>query len=165
MHEHNHQQSGAEREAIALLGTLLTDNPLSQDALPPVFADSHIAEAYQTGCEYASRLDAEIDDVMRPLLPSLVKPAFPIAVTDSEALAHLNAIVLIQNGEALPMLDIERIVLPFTQGQKARLYTATARMLLDAVAAILDERAATIHHEQHPVDDEDDGEQESGVLC
>lgn len=159
--QQNQGQSGAERDALAVLTEVLTRDPLSQDAHPPAFANTRIADDYRDGV-YTTRLDAEIEDIFQSLAPSVEEQHPPtIAVTDSTTLAHLNALVLIQNGEALPILDIERLDVPLSKKQRIRLYSATAKTLLGAIAAILEDKAAA---QQRPLDNDDDAQGE-GVLC
>ena len=125
---HQEQQHGLDQVSIP--------------ALPPVFAHVNIAEHYQEGC-FSSRLEAEIADILENCQP-LEEPeeGRPIPLTD-EALAvlgDLNCIVLIQRGQVLPLLDIEHMPTPMTATQKAQLYHSAARTLLEAIAAILEDR-------------------------
>jgi hypothetical protein len=111
-------------------------------ALPPVFVHAVIAEHYQQG-RFSSRLEAELADILWNG-PPVEEPegGRPITLTD-EALAvlnNLNCIALIQAGQVLPLLDIEDISTPRTAIERAQLYHAAARTLLDIVAAILEER-------------------------
>lgn len=70
------------------------------------------------------------------------KEGRPISLTD-EALAvlnNLNYIALLQAGQVLPLLEIEHLATPATAIERAKLYHAAARMLLDIAAAILEGR-------------------------
>jgi hypothetical protein len=110
-------------------------------ALPPVFAHVDIAEHYQEG-RFSSRLEAEITDILWNGQP-VEEPegGRPVALTDEalSVLHDLNCIALIQAGQVLPLLGIEDISTPRTALERAQLYHAAARTLLDIVAAILEE--------------------------
>jgi hypothetical protein len=114
-------------------------------ALPPVFAHVDIAEHYQEG-RFSSRLEAELADILWNGQP-VEEPegGIPIALKDEalSVLHNLNCIALIQAGQVLPLLDIEDISTPRTAIERAQLYHAAARTLLDIVVAILEE------HENH----------------
>jgi hypothetical protein len=111
-------------------------------ALPPVFAHVDIAEHYQEG-RFSSRLDAELADILWNGQP-VEEPegGRPIALTDEalSVLHDLKCIALIQAGQVLPLLDREHLATPMTAIERAQLYHAAARTLLDVVAAILEER-------------------------
>ncbi len=111
-------------------------------ALPPVFAHIDIAEHYQQG-RFSSRLEAELADILWNGQP-VEEPegGRPIALTDEalSVLHDLNCIALMQGGQVLPLLDIEHLSTPRTAIERAQLYHAAARTLLDIVAAILEDR-------------------------
>lgn len=111
-------------------------------ALPPVFAHVDIAEYYQEG-RFSSRLEAEIADILWSGQP-VEEPegGRPIALTGKalSVLHDLNCIAFIQAGQVLPLLDIEDLPTPRTAIERAQLYHSAARMMLDIVAAILEER-------------------------
>lgn len=110
-------------------------------ALPPVFAHADIAEYYQEG-RFSSRLEAEIADILwNGRSAEEPEGGRPIALTDEafSVLHDLNCIALIQAGQVLPLLDIEDISTPRTAFERAQLYHAAARTLLDIVATILEE--------------------------
>ena len=110
-------------------------------ALPPVFAHVDIAEHYQQG-RFSSRLEAELADILWNGQPEEEpEGGRPIALTDEPlaALHNLNCIALIQGGQVLPLLDLEQMSTPRTALERAQLYHAAARTLLDIVAAILEE--------------------------
>ena len=118
-------------------------------ALPPVFAHVDIAEHYQQG-RFSSRLEAELADLLWNDQPveelESVECGFiqhvPISLTE-EALAglnNLNCIALLQGGQVLPLLDIERMPTPMTAIERAHFYHSTAQTLLDIVAAILEDQ-------------------------
>jgi hypothetical protein len=112
-------------------------------ALPPEFHHSDIAQHYQDGA-FTTRLDAEIADILRGCQPAEESgEAAPITLSDDAAsvLKELNCIALIQGGLLLPLLDIEQVTAPLTTAQKARLYHAAARTLLEAIAAIYEDQA------------------------
>ena len=118
-------------------------------ALPPEFQHIDIGRQYLDG-EFTSRLDAEIEDILRGGQP-VVKSGEEVIITLSgdaaSALQGLYCIALIQGGQVLPLLDIEHVTAPLTTVQKARLYHAAARTLLEAIAAIYEDQA------QHQDDD------------
>jgi len=112
-------------------------------ALPPEFHHSDIARQYQDG-EFTSRLDAEIADVLRSCQPAEGPGEAALITLSGEAaviLRQLNCIALIQDGQILPILDIEKTSAPMTAAQRAHLYHAAARTLLEAIAAIYEESA------------------------
>jgi hypothetical protein len=112
-------------------------------ALPPEFHHSDIARQYQDG-EFTSRLDAEIADVLRACQPAEGPgEAALITLSDKAAviLRQLNCIALIQDGQILPILEIEKTSAPMTAMQRAHLYHAAARTLLEAIEAIYEESA------------------------
>ena len=111
-------------------------------ALPPEFHHADIARQYRDG-EFTSRLDAEAEDILRDCQPAEEAREATITLS-SEKLAlikQLNCIALIQNGQVLPLLDIEQTAMPMTALQRTHLYLAAARTLLQAIAAIYEERA------------------------
>ena len=112
-------------------------------ALPPEFQRADIARQYGDG-EFASRLDAEIEDILRSCQGAKeTREEAPITLS-KEALAPLrtlNCIALIQDGQVLPLLDIEQTATPMTTLQRAQLYHAAARTLLEAIAAIYEDQA------------------------
>jgi hypothetical protein len=115
--------------------------------LPPEFHHSDIARQYQDG-EFTSRLDAELADVLR---------ACQLAEGPGEAaviLRQLNCIAPIQDGQILPILDIEKTSALMTAPQRAHLYHAAARTLLEAIAAIYEESA----QQTKSPDDDNEGE-------
>jgi hypothetical protein len=118
------------------------DDQLAIAALAPVFAHAVIAEHYQEG-RFSSRLEAEITDILWHSQP-VEEPegGSPISLTDEAlaALNNLNCIALLQGGQVLPLLDIERMSTPVTAIERAQLYHSVARTLLDIVAAILEDR-------------------------
>lgn len=124
---HHQDQQGRDQGPIA--------------ALPPVFAHLDIAEHYQQG-RFSSRLEAELADILwngRPVEEPEGERL--IALTDEPlaALHTLNCIALIQGGQVLPLLDLEQMSTPMTALERAQLYHAAARTLLDIFAATLEE--------------------------
>ena len=112
-------------------------------ALPPQFHHADIARHYQDG-EFTSRLDAEIEDILRGCLSAKESGETALITLFGDAasvLKGLNCIALIQDGQVLPLLDIERVTAPMTAVQKAHLYHAAARTLLEAIAAIYEDQA------------------------
>lgn len=112
-------------------------------ALPPEFHHAEVSRHYQDG-EFTSRLDAEIEDILRGCAGaegSGETASIPLIGDAASVLKDLNCIALIQNGQVLPLLDIERVAAPMTAIQKAHLYHAAARTLLDAVSAIYEDPA------------------------
>ena len=126
-------------------------------ALPLEFRHTDIARHYQEG-EFTSRLDAEVEDILRGCL-SAEEPGETAAILLSDdataVLKDLNCIALIQNGQILPLLDIERVTAPMTTVQKAHLYHRAARTLLEAVAAIYEDQGW--HARRQDDDNEGDG--------
>jgi hypothetical protein len=125
-------------------------------ALPAEFHHSDIARHYQDGA-FTSRLDAEIADVLRGCQPAEDSgDAAPLTLSGDalEALKHLNCIALIQDGQVLPLLDIERTTEPMTAIQKAHLYHAAARTLIEAIAVIYEDQAQRAKRQ----DDENQGD-------
>src|ERR1700686_936729 len=112
-------------------------------ALLPEFHHSDIARQYQNG-EFTSRLDAEVADVLRACQPAGKSGEAALTALSGEAasaLKDLNCIALIQDGQILPILDIEETTAPMSVAQRAHLYHAAARTLLEAIAAIYEEQA------------------------
>lgn len=124
----------------------------------PQFIHPDIARLYQDGA--CSRLDAELADILRDSDAGGVQwsnkvTLIPLSGEGASPLGSLNCIALIQDGQALPLLDIEQMPLaPLTQAQKIHLYYGAVRILLDAVAAILEERAERKRNQQLGDDDE-----------
>ena len=117
-------------------------DPLPLAALPPEFAHADIAEHYQQGC-FSSRLEAELADILwngQPVEEPEGERAIPLTEEALCALDTLNCIALIQAGQVLPLLELEHLARPRTAIERAQLYQATARTLLDIVAAILQDR-------------------------
>ncbi|MGH2496520.1 MAG: hypothetical protein ACRDIV_17620 [Ktedonobacteraceae bacterium] len=111
-------------------------------ALPPEFHHSDIAKHYQDGA-FTSRLDAEVADILRACQPAEESgEGAPIPLTGEalEAMRQLNCIALIQDGQVLPLLDIEQTAAPMTALQRVHLYHSAARTLLEAIAAIYEDR-------------------------
>jgi hypothetical protein len=111
-------------------------------ALAPTFTHPDIAEQYQGG--QFNRLEAEVADILRSCLSQEEQDgAAPMLLSAQTlpALRDLNCIALIQDGQALPLLDIEKTTAPVTAMQKAQLYHAAARTLLEAITAIYEDRA------------------------
>jgi len=124
-------------------------------ALPPEFHHSDIAEHYQGGA-FTNRLDAEIADILRGCQPAEESgEAVPMTLSGEAAsvLKELNCIALIQDGQVLPLLDIEKMDAPMTAAQRAHLYHTAARTLLDAIAAIYEDQAQRAKRE-----DDNEGE-------
>lgn len=112
-------------------------------ALPPEFQHADIGRQYQDG-ECTSRLDAEIEDILLggpPAGESGETALITLSGDAASALEGLHCIALIQGGLLLPLLDIEQVTAPLTAAQKARLYHAAARTLLEAIAAIYEDQA------------------------
>ena len=112
-------------------------------AIPPEFQHADIGRQYQDG-EFTSRLDAEIEDILRSGQLAGESGEAGLITLCSEAasaLDGLHCIALIQGGQVLPLLDIEPVTAPLTTAQKARLYHAAARTLLQAIAAIYEDQA------------------------
>ena len=125
-------------------------------AIPPEFHHSDVARQYQDG-EFTSRLDAEVADILRACQPAEESgEAVPMTLCGEAlaALEHLNCIALIQDGQVLPLLDIERAAAPMTAMQKAHLYHAAASTLLEAIAAIYEDR----FQQTKSQDDDNEGE-------
>jgi hypothetical protein len=128
---------------------------ITAPALPPEFHSPDIARQYGDG-EFTSRLDAEVEDILRGCEGvEESREEAPITLS-SEALAtlrELHCIALIQGGQVLPLLDIERAATPITALQRTHLYHAAARTLLEAIAAIYEDLAQRAKRE-----DDDEGE-------
>ena len=104
-------------------------------ALAPAFTHPDIAEQYQGG--QFNRLEAEVADILRSCLSQEEQDG----AETLPALRALNCIALIQDGQALPLLDIEKTTAPVTAMQKVQLYHAAARTLLEAITAIYGDQA------------------------
>lgn len=125
-------------------------------ALPPEFHHADIARHYQDGA-FTSRLEAEIADILRGCQPAEESGEAAPMTLSGEALAaikQLNCIALIQDGQVLPLLDIEKTAAPMTAMQRAHLYHRAARTLLEAIAAIYEDRAQRAKHQ----DDDNEGD-------
>ena len=125
-------------------------------ALPAEFQHADIDRQYQDG-EFTSRLDAEIEDILRASQPpgeSGGAALITLSGSAAAALRGLNCIALIQDGQILPILDIEEIAAPMSAAQRAHLYHAAARTLLDAIAAIYEDQA----QQRKSQDDDNEGE-------
>ena len=125
-------------------------------ALPPEFHHSDIAEQYQDG-EFTSRLDAEVADVLRACQPAEKSDEAALTTLSgaaASALKDLNCIALIQHGQILPVLDIEETTASMSAAQRAHLYHAAVRTLLEAIAAIYEEQA----QKRKGPDDDNEGE-------
>ena len=125
-------------------------------ALPPEFHHSDIARHYQDGA-FTTRLDAEVEDILRGCQPAEGSgEAVPIALSGEalEVMKHFNCIALIQDGQVLPLLDIEQMPTPLTAMQRAHAFHAAARVLLEAIAVIYEDQA------QRAKSQDDDGEGE-----
>ncbi len=112
-------------------------------ALPAEFQHADIGRQYRDG-EFTSRLDAEIEDIVCGCQPAQELGEAALITLPGEAdaaLKGLHCIALIQGGLLLPLLDIEQVTAPLTTAQKARLYHAAARTLLEAIAAIYEDQA------------------------
>ena len=112
-------------------------------ALPPEFHHADIARQYRDG-EFTSRLDAEVEDILRGCEGTEEAREEAPMTLSGEALAtlkQLHCIALIQNGQVLPLLDIEQTATPMTALQRTHLYHAAARTLLEAIATIYEEQA------------------------
>ena len=108
-------------------------------ALEPEFRYPDIARQYWDG-EFASRLDAEIEDILHGCGGEEEAAALPLSSEALAALRELHCIALIEEGQVLPLLDIEQMATPTTALQRTHLYHAAARTLLEAIAAIYEER-------------------------
>lgn len=109
----------------------------------PTFVHPDVARHYQDGV--CSRLDAELADILRGCDGGEQSGEAALITLSSEAasaLGGLNCIALIQDGQVLPLLDIEQMTTPpITMQQRVQLYHAAARTLLEAIAAIYEDRA------------------------
>jgi len=144
-----HQDTSNDQDGQHLLDQLIVP------ALPAEFYHSDIARQYEDGA-FTSRLDAEVADVLRGCQKSVESGEAAPMTLSGEALAalkHLNCIALIQNGQVLPLLDIEQTAAPMTAMQKAHLYHAAASTLLEAIAAIYEDQA-----QRAKQDDDNEGE-------
>ena len=123
----------------------------------PTFVHPNIARHYQDGSY--SRLDAELADILRGCdggEQSGEAALIPLTGEGSSALGSLNCIALIQDGQVLPLLDIEQMTAaPITMQQRVQLYHAAARTLLEAIAAIYEDRTEQKRRSQ-------DGDDEGG---
>ena len=131
------QDSNQQQEQPHLLDQVVVP------AFPPQFQHADIGRQYQDG-EFTSRLDAEIEDILLCGQPAGESgETAPITLSDeaAAALEGLHCIALIQDGLLLPLLDIEHVTAPLTAAQKARLYHAAARTLLEAIAAVYEDQA------------------------
>jgi hypothetical protein len=131
------QDSNQQQEPPHILGQVVVL------ALPAEFQHADIGRQYQDG-EFTNRLDAEIEDILRGGPPAgKSDETAPITLSGdaASALEGLHCIALIQGGLLLPLLDIEQVTAPLTTAQKARLYHAAARTLLEAIAAIYEDQA------------------------
>jgi hypothetical protein len=126
---------------------------------PPAFAHPDIVAQYQQGC-YTSRLEAELEDILRTCFSrEQAHASIPLSLSsqaDLTSINQLNCVALIQQGQVLPLLDIEQMVQPLvTLQQRVQLYQAAARTLLEAIAAIYEER--TEQRERSQGDDNEGG--------
>ena len=124
-------------------------------ALPPEFQHAGIARQYADG-EFTSRLDAEIEDILRSsagVEESREETPIPLSSEALAALRELHCIALIQGGQVLPLLDIVYAAAPMTAIQRTQLYHAAARTLLEAIAIIYEEP------QQRPKCQDDDNEE------
>jgi hypothetical protein len=124
-------------------------------ALPPEFHHADITRHYQDGL--SSRLDAELEDLLRGCeIATESGDVTPMVLSGEalEAMQQLNCIALIQDGQVLPLLDIELVTMPMTAIQKAHLYHSAARTLLEALAAIYEDRFQQTKRQ----DDDNEGE-------
>lgn len=121
-------------------------------ALPLEFHHADIVRQYRDG--ELTRLEAEMEDILRGCQKA-EEPgeATPISLSGESlaAMKQLNCLALIQDGQVLPLLDIEQMPTATTALQKAHLYHAAASTLLDAIAAILEDR------DQRKKDDDNEG--------
>jgi hypothetical protein len=112
-------------------------------ALAPTFVHPDVARHYQDGAY--SRLDADLADILRGCEGAEqtgTAALIPLTGEAASALGSLNCIALIQDGQVLPLLDIEQMTTPpITMQQRVQLYHAAARTLLEAIAAIYEDRA------------------------
>jgi len=144
------QDSNQQREQPHILDQVVVP------AFPPEFQHADIGRQYQDG-EFTSRLDAEIEDILHGGSPAGESDeTAPITLSGdaASALKGLHCIALIQGGLLLPLLDIEQVTAPLTTAQKARLYHAAARTLLEAIAAIYEDQAQRAKRQ----DDDHEGE-------
>ncbi len=121
------------------------EQPSTTQALPAVFAHQEIAALYEQGF-YSNRVEAELADMLYQSdldasahAQEEVESA-PIAVTDTRQLTALNGIALIQDGHVLPILNLAQMPFPQRLQDRVRLYHQAAQTLLEAVAAVLEER-------------------------
>ena len=130
-------------------------NQIVVPALPPEFHHPDIARHYQDGA-FTTRLDAEIADVLRGCKPAEESgegAPIPLSGEAASVLTGLNCIALIQDGQVLPLLDIEKMDAPMTAAQRTHLYHTAARTLLEAIAAIYEDQAERAKRE-----DDNEGE-------
>jgi len=122
----------------------------------PTFAHPDVARHYQDGM--CSRLDAELADILRGCEgaeQSGETALIPLTGEAASVLGSLNCIALIQDGEVLPLLDIKQMTTPpITMQQRVQLYHAAARTLLEAIAAIYEDR----FQQTQSRDDDNEGE-------
>ncbi|SRR6266567_724876 len=125
-------------------------------AFAPTFVHPDVAGHYQDGV--CSRLDAELADILRGCEgaeQSGETALIPLTGEAASALGSLNCIALIQDGQVLPLLDIKQMTTPpITMQQRVQLYHAAARTLLEAIAAIYEDR----FQQTQSQDDDNEGE-------
>jgi hypothetical protein len=142
----------------------------AHQALPFTFECKEVEQKYTDGM-YASRLDAELEDILRSCFPEQKDirgkedevTAFPVEAT--EVLRLLNCIALIQNGTVVRLLDVAQMpTTPLTAVQKSQLYLSVVKELMAVVTVILDDHAERhAHHQSQQCDLPDDGEE--GAPC
>jgi hypothetical protein len=94
------QDSNQQREQPHILDQVVVP------ALPPEFQHADISRQYRDG-EFTSRLDAEIEDILRGCQPAGESgETAPITLSGdaASALEGLHCIALIQGGQVLPLL-------------------------------------------------------------
>ena len=128
---------------------------ISIEAAPPAFRHADIKKQYEKG-EYQSRLQAEVVDILRDCQLLEAGEAGTIPLT-AEALEHLNCLAIIQNGQIIHVVDMERMQQPETPAQRMDLCAIAARAILDALIEALqywDKHPDQPHVKQ---DDDDEG--------
>lgn len=126
-----------------------------QSALAPQFTHEHIAASYEQGL-FGSRLEAELADLFINLGVESEQPSEPgVLPLTEETVVGLSCIAILHGGQIIPCLDLEQLPRPVTRLQKMELCARAARVVLDALIAVLD--AGDGPGESQPGHDTDEG--------
>jgi hypothetical protein len=133
---------------------------ITVETAPLAFRHTDIATAYSEGA-YTSRLDAEVDDLLRDAeLPGPAEAG--VMPLTTEALDHLCCIAIIHNGQIIPVVDLPRTPRPTTPAQKMGLCAMAAREVLDALIDVLDHLDRRIDQQNDQCSEEQDDDDKEG---